>query len=57
MTVHLKVHRKDKHSRKGLIGMISQRTKLLQYLRRTDFQTYKFVLQELQLKDRHGAER
>lgn len=36
LTEHLKTHRKDKHTRRGLIGMISRRRKLTAYLRRSD---------------------
>ncbi|KAK1288670.1 hypothetical protein QJS10_CPB19g00642 [Acorus calamus] len=45
------LHKKDKHSRKGLIGMVEQRKKLLKYLRRTDWDSYCMVLSKLGLRD------
>ncbi len=47
---HLKVHRKDYHSRRGLMKIIGQRRSLLNYLKRTDFNRYKNILKELGLK-------
>ena len=51
MTEHLQAHRKDKHSRLGLMGMLATRKKLLQYLRRTDGDRYAKVLKDHGLKD------
>ncbi|KAL5576086.1 hypothetical protein UlMin_017785 [Ulmus minor] len=45
------LHKKDKHSRKGLIAMVQRRKKLLKYLRRTDWDSYCFVLSKLGLRD------
>ncbi|KAJ7962788.1 30S ribosomal protein S15, chloroplastic [Quillaja saponaria] len=45
------LHKKDKHSRKGLIGMVQRRKKLLKYLRRTDWESYCFVISKLCLRD------
>ncbi|KAF8409024.1 hypothetical protein HHK36_005096 [Tetracentron sinense] len=45
------LHKKDKHSRKGLVGMVQRRKKLLKYLRRTDWDSYCFVLSKLGLRD------
>ncbi|XP_043701755.1 uncharacterized protein LOC122652149 [Telopea speciosissima] len=45
------LHKKDKHSRKGLQGMVQKRKKLLKYLRRTDWDSYCFVLSKLGLRD------
>ncbi|EOA39281.1 hypothetical protein CARUB_v10012290mg [Capsella rubella] len=42
---------KDKHSRKGLLGMVQKRKKLLKYLRRTDWDSYCLVLSKLSLRD------
>ena len=50
LTEHLKVHRKDFHSRRGLIKMVSQRRKLIEYLRRTDPKRYQQVLARLGLR-------
>ena len=52
MTEHLQAHRKDKHSRLGLMGMLATRKKLLQYLRRTDGDRYLAVITGLGLKDK-----
>ncbi|CAL5222270.1 g4609 [Coccomyxa viridis] len=53
MAEHMKVHRKDFSSRLGLEGMLAQRRKLLQYLRRADFDAYAKMLSALGLKDRY----
>ncbi|KAB2078980.1 hypothetical protein ES319_A06G199500v1 [Gossypium barbadense] len=45
------LHKKDKHSRKGLQAMVQKRKKLLKYLRRTDWDSYCFVLLKLGLRD------
>lgn len=45
------LHKKDKHSRKGLVGMVQRRKRLLKYLRRTDWDSYCFVLDKLGLRD------
>ncbi len=50
ITEHLKVHRKDVHSRYGLIKLVSQRKKLLKYLRETDFARYREVVKRLGLR-------
>lgn len=47
---HLKVHRKDYHSRRGLMKLIGKRRALLEYLKRTDFMKYQALLRELGLK-------
>ncbi|KAH7866742.1 hypothetical protein Vadar_024345 [Vaccinium darrowii] len=45
------LHKKDKHSRKGLQAMVQRRKKLLKYLRRTDWDSYCLVLSKLGLRD------
>ncbi|XP_019168582.1 PREDICTED: uncharacterized protein LOC109164546 isoform X2 [Ipomoea nil] len=45
------LHKKDKHSRKGLQAMVQKRKKLLKYLRRTDWDSYCLVLSSLGLRD------
>lgn len=45
------LHKKDKHSRKGLQEMVQRRKKLLKYLRRTDWDSYCLVLSKLGLRD------
>ncbi len=48
---HLKMHRKDYSSKRGLMAMLNQRRQTLQYLRRSDFERYEFCLAKLGLKD------
>ncbi|MCX6557943.1 MAG: 30S ribosomal protein S15 [Candidatus Aminicenantes bacterium] len=50
LTEHFKTHQKDNHSRKGLLTMVSTRKKLLNYLRRTNYDKYLKVIQELELR-------
>jgi len=47
---HFKAHAKDHHSRRGLIMMVSQRRKLLDYLKRTDVERYKLLLTQLDIR-------
>jgi small subunit ribosomal protein S15 len=50
LTEHFKTHTKDNHSRRGLLMLVSQRKKLLNYLRRVDYGKYSKVIQELELR-------
>ncbi len=50
MTEHLKVHKKDKHSRLGLIKMVSRRKKLLKYLIRENPQKYFEITKKLGIR-------
>jgi len=50
LTEHFKSHKKDNHSRRGLLGLVSRRRKLLQYLKREDYQKYLKLIQELKLR-------
>jgi small subunit ribosomal protein S15 len=50
LTEHFKTHQKDNHSRKGLLTLVSTRKKLLNYLRRTDYDKYVKIIQELELR-------
>ena len=50
LTDHLKVHKKDHTSRRGLLQMISRRASLLRYLTRTDRQRYLVVISRLGLR-------
>lgn len=50
LTDHLRAHRKDFHSRRGLIGLTGRRRKLLDYLKRTHLEKYNEVLQRLKLR-------
>lgn len=50
LTGHLKNHMKDHSSRRGLIGMVARRRKLLDYLGSTNQQSYKSLIQRLGLR-------
>ncbi len=50
LTEHLKTHPKDKHSRRGLIGLVNRRRKFLKYLSRTKHDRYTKILQSLKLR-------
>ena len=50
LTDHFKTHVKDHHSRRGLLKMVSQRRKLLDYLKRTDQDQYKSLIGKLELR-------
>lgn len=50
LTEHLKLNRKDFHSRKGLIQLVSQRKKLLAYLKKTDLSLFEKTVKELGLR-------
>ena len=50
LTAHLKSHRKDHSSRRGLLKMVAKRRKLLSYLEKTNEKTYKKIIKELGLK-------
>jgi small subunit ribosomal protein S15 len=50
LTEHLRENRKDFHSRRGLIAMTARRRKLLDYLKRTEFNRYTAILEKLGLR-------
>lgn len=50
LTSHLETNRKDNHSRRGLIAMVSRRRKLLKYLKEQDEERYKKILKALNLR-------
>ena len=50
LTDHFREHKKDHHSRRGLLKMVGKRRRLLNYLRRTDVETYRKIVQELGLR-------
>ena len=50
LTEHLKTHRKDFHSRRGLLMMAAKRRKLLDYLKRTDLKRYQAIIEKLELR-------
>jgi small subunit ribosomal protein S15 len=50
LTEHLRGHRKDHHSRRGLLMLVGQRRRLLRYLERTDLERYRSLVSELGLR-------
>ena len=50
LTDHFKVHSKDHHSRRGLLKLVGRRRRLLDYLKRCDFQRYKTVIERLGIR-------
>ena len=50
LTEHFKTHKKDNHSRRGLLKLVSQRRRLLDYLAKVDDSRYKDVVQKLGLR-------
>ncbi|NPV46682.1 MAG: 30S ribosomal protein S15 [Armatimonadetes bacterium] len=50
LTQHLQVHKKDHHSRRGLLKLVGQRRRLLNYLRNKDVERYRALLAELKLR-------
>ena len=47
---HLKVHKKDHHSRRGLLMMVGQRRNLLNYLKKKDIVRYRKIIKELNIR-------
>ena len=50
LTPHFKTHAKDHHGRRGLLRMVSRRRKLLDYLKRTNVDSYRALIQRLGLR-------
>ncbi|SCP94886.1 30S ribosomal protein S15 [Anaerobium acetethylicum] len=50
LTEHLKVHQKDHHSRRGLLKMVGQRRGLLAYLKKTDIERYRTLIERLGIR-------
>ena len=50
LTGHLRVNQHDESSRRGLLRMVGQRRRLLAYLRRTDYQRYKALTDQLSIR-------
>jgi small subunit ribosomal protein S15 len=50
LTEHLREHRKDHHSRRGLLMLVGKRRRLLGYLQRTDLDRYRALIRELGLR-------
>ena len=50
LTEHLRTHRKDHHSRRGLLKLVGKRRRLLNYLQKRDLEGYRALIQELGLR-------
>jgi small subunit ribosomal protein S15 len=50
LTEHLRAHRKDHHSRRGLLMLVGRRRRLLNYLQRSDLERYRSLVRELGLR-------
>jgi small subunit ribosomal protein S15 len=50
LTQHLRTHRKDHHSRRGLLMLVGRRRRFLNYLQRTDLDRYRSLVRELGLR-------
>ena len=50
LTDHLRTHKKDNHSRRGLLMMVGQRRGLLNYLTKQDIERYRAIVKELGLR-------
>ena len=51
LTEHLKVHKKDHHSRRGLLKMVGHRRNLLEYLYNKDIERYRALIKKLGIRD------
>jgi len=50
LTDHFKVHKKDHHSRRGLLKLVGKRRRLLNYLKKNDMEKYRVVIKELGIR-------
>jgi small subunit ribosomal protein S15 len=50
LTGHFKIHLKDHHSRRGLLMLVGQRRRLLDYLKKSDFERYQSLIQRLGIR-------
>ena len=50
LTEHFKMHKKDNHSRRGLLKMVSQRRRLLDYVKRKDEERYQAIIERLGIR-------
>ena len=50
LTEHFKTHKKDHHSRRGLIKMVSQRRSLLKYIKKNDEKRYRAIIKKLGIR-------
>jgi small subunit ribosomal protein S15 len=50
LTEHFKIHTKDHHSRRGLLKLVGQRRRLLDYLKKKDIQRYRDIIEKLGIR-------
>jgi len=50
LTEHLKIHKKDHHSRRGLLMLVGRRRRLLNYVKNKDIQRYRTIIESLELR-------
>jgi small subunit ribosomal protein S15 len=50
LTNHFKIHKKDHHSRRGLLKLVGKRRRLLNYLKKSDMEKYRVVIKELGIR-------
>nr|WP_028320953.1 30S ribosomal protein S15 [Desulfatiglans anilini] len=50
LTDHFRTHKKDHHSRRGLLKLVGQRRRLLEYLKKKDMEKYRTVIKELGIR-------
>ena len=50
LTDHFKIHKKDHHSRRGLLKLVGKRRRLLDYLKKKDIERYRSVIKELGIR-------
>lgn len=50
LTEHLKIHKKDHHTKRGLLCLVGQRRRFLNYLANKDFDKYRYMIGELNLR-------
>ena len=50
LTAHVTKHKKDNHSRRGLVMLVGQRKRLMKYLRKTDLEKYENVVNKLKIR-------
>ncbi|MDD5168564.1 MAG: 30S ribosomal protein S15 [Syntrophales bacterium] len=50
LTEHFKMHKKDHHSRRGLLKLVGQRRRLLDYIKKKDIERYRSIIQRLGLR-------
>jgi len=50
LTEHLKLHKKDHHTRRGLLKLVGQRRRMLNYLKKTDIERYRTIVAQLGLR-------